>query len=65
MDKIRRKVSGLNKIFPVYHYKEVDDLKYKHWKDVIIKTTQHQNKNKQFNNCALLANVLDIYRCFY
>jgi hypothetical protein len=34
MDKIKRKVNGINKLFPVYHYSEVDDLKYKHWRDV-------------------------------
>lgn len=34
MDKIKRKVNGINKIFPIYHYSEVDDLKYKHWRDV-------------------------------
>lgn len=34
MDKIKRKVNGINKLFPVYHYKEVDNIKYKHWRDV-------------------------------
>ena len=34
MDKIKRKVNGINKLFPVYHYTEVTDMKYKHWKDV-------------------------------
>tara|TARA_Y100001972_G_scaffold29924_1_gene36854 strand:- start:421 stop:1191 length:771 start_codon:yes stop_codon:yes gene_type:complete len=34
MDKIKRKVNGINKLFPVYHYKEVDNIQYKHWRDV-------------------------------
>ena len=34
MDKIKRKVNGINKLFPVYHYTEVSDMKYKHWRDV-------------------------------
>ena len=34
MDKIKRKVNGINKLFPIYHYSEANDLTYKHWRDV-------------------------------
>ena len=34
MDKIKRKVNGINKIYHIYHYEEKPDMKYKHWRDV-------------------------------